>query len=207
MVIDVDATLADTHTATLDIYNKEHGTSFTTKDITDWDYRKTRIPIDYSSFMALYGIAWSNYASIKPLFDGDLLKELEKHYEIIIASKRPASTIPPLEAWLKNNLGGVEYTLAIYDSNGNGDKHEYGADFMIDDKPSAASDVKNGTFLFLVKQPYTPKSLERSPNQRYTVVKDVNDALRKLIDMAEGRLTLAGLRRHANPAEKERSTH
>ena len=194
VVIDVDATLADTHTATLNIYNARHGTHFTSADITDWDFSKTRTGLDYTSFMELYEVAWSHPETIKPFFEKKLMADLSEHYEIIIASKRPDSTIPYLNKWLESNASGIKYTLVIYSSNGKSDKHEYGADFMVDDNPGAAAEVRSGTFLLLVNRPYTPEYMKSAKDSKYTVVKDVNDAMRKMIDLAENRLSLAELR-------------
>ena len=187
VAIDVDSTIAELWSVILNLHNSAEATNYTVEDVVDWNLKC--INMTNEQWMHAYMKAWKEMSGrIQLLIDVKLLRQAEKHYGITFLTSRKdngnlESTAQPLAEWLEHHgIGDIEVVLSMPHRH----KAELDYDFFVDDSPELAkamhSDGYNGKKLFLVDTPYNRK-IEDSSNVRR--VRDVNDALSRLIAIAE----------------------
>lgn len=162
VAIDIDETLAMVHALMLANFNKAHGTNFTVKDHTDWDFRS--IGSSYSEMMPFYTQVWREQWREIP-FAGDIkmLGELAGHYTVNLLTTRSATergmtggTVDAMNEWIR--LHGIDLVLpAPIICNPKQDKAiDFDYHIYVDDSPVLAKTVErmDGKSLFLIDHPY-----------------------------------------------------
>ena len=186
VALDIDFTIADVSKPMLEMHNAVNATNYKREDVTDWDWTSVNMTLD--QFYDFYVKAWvDKYHSIGLLVDPKLLREAERYYSLDLVTSRgghPMSekTIEPLRKWLSHH-GLSDIRLVI--SNLNAEKSELGYDIYIDDSPNLAKKISEDKRKTMFVVDAHNRSIRSSDN--VIKVKDVNEALLRIIDMAETR--------------------
>lgn len=184
VAIDIDFTIADLATPMIAMHNEINSTNYKPEDATDWKW--TSIKMADGEFTRIYVRTWiDNAHKIGLLVDPKLLRAAEKYYHIEFLSSRGGhplleSTVEPLRRWLGHH-GLADIKLVI--SPARVEKTELDYDFYIDDSPYLAKEVLShrNNFLFIVD---TPHNREVKDSENLKRVRNVDDALQRLVQMA-----------------------
>ncbi len=183
IALDVDGTLAETHTPWIERYNKMKGTNFKVSDIRDWHY--LTIGSNLEEMLPLYVPVWSeDFKKIKLLADVKLIIDVAKVCNLDIVTSRNTDqngrdTVAPFMQWLElNGISGVNVVINPPEIS----KATLNYSLYIDDSNSLASDVQKypEKSLLLIDRSWN-KSVEPTKinqiEKNVKRVKDVNAAL------------------------------
>lgn len=185
VAVDIDFTIADVGRPMLEMHNAINSTNYSKDDVTDWDWTSVNMTIE--QFYDFYVKAWvDKYHSIGLIVDPKLLREAEKYYSLDFVTSRgghPMSeaTVAPLRKWLKHH-GLSDIRLVI--SKLGVEKSELGYDIYIDDSPHLAKKIREDKKKTMFVVDAHNRGIKGASN--IIRVRDVNEALLRLIDMAGG---------------------
>jgi uncharacterized HAD superfamily protein len=150
--IDVDGTLLDVLTPTLNEFNLRYGTNFKSSDIIDYHAHKI-LGTSVNNFISLLDFIWINdFNSIRP-YESDInlhFKKLHgKNHQIIIVTRRNVKTIPNVINVLKKWSMKVDGFVVV---NNSLDKTLANVDIMIDDSRDVIDLFGNKGYL--IRRPY-----------------------------------------------------
>ena len=166
VALDVESVIADTHKAWITKYNK----SFTTDDITDWDFKSLN---DWNenleSFLDETDTLWNNNPEKNIPAMVPNLKEVTTHLKPfdIVTSR---GTLSGIKKWVDYHQ--LEYRAIVFISDKQS-KAELKYDIYIDDNPSLASKLSKSQFLWLVSQPYNQDVQESKQVRRITSILEI----------------------------------
>ncbi len=184
VAVDIDFTIADVSRPMLEMHNAINATNYKREDVTDWDWASVNMTLD--QFYDFYVKAWvDRYHSIGLIVDPRLLREAERYYSLDLVTSRaghPMSekTIDPLKKWLRHH-GLSDIKLVI--SKLNEEKSELDYDIYIDDSPNLARKISEDKRKMMFVVDAHNRSIRGTEN--VIKVRDVNEALLRIIDMAE----------------------
>lgn len=169
LALDVDAVLAETHGAFLELHNKRYETEYSLDDITYWDW-----PIDefgYEKFHNMTDSLWQEkWQDINPCESNPSEKvlRLSQSFEVHIVTARSGCD-DSIRDWMTHH--GIEE----FDSFNTGvkNKAEKGYDYYIDDNPNMIEKIDDEQTLFLKSRSWNTPSQE----QNVISVQSVVDAL------------------------------
>ena len=190
--VDLDGTLADAVSATLEIFNERYGAHYTKSDVTRWDFWNVfpelqSLPENKRKnvILRMMDEAWIS-GRVKPepgatqFMDG--LNSLEPQVDIVTGRSMGTPT-EVIERWLQRN--GIQYRNLVR-VRGSQEKVYHGYDVYFDDDAKLAKDIAARwphKSIYLVSQPWNTKSgVDAEP--RVTRVYDLREALH---DMRESR--------------------
>ena len=169
IAFDVDGTLFDVLTPTLNEYNLRYNTNYKPSDITDYHAHKI-LGTSVSRFIELLDFIWINdFNSIRP-YEQDLNRHFKrlhgKNHQIIIITRRNVKTIPNVINVLKKWNLKVDGFVVV---NNSLDKTLANVDIMIDDSKDVIDMFHYRGFL-----------IKRSYNQSYNI-ESIGDFVEKLL--------------------------
>lgn len=139
IALDFDGVLADTHAATLEVYNNKNGTDLSVEDITDWEFEG--IDITIPEWVELSHEAWvlwdHGYININPYqykID-ELVEKLHRNYTVDIVTNRDPQDRIYVYNWLEDHDIINHHRKLIFVQSSGKEKYEYDYDKYIDDNP------------------------------------------------------------------------
>ncbi|MGA3020364.1 MAG: hypothetical protein ABSD68_00220 [Candidatus Micrarchaeales archaeon] len=183
--MDIDGTLAHFHDVFIQVYNGIHGTNFTKKDITNYDFGKVKM--SPGEFPVLHEHVWSTESeAILPAADPVLLKEEVSENKVDILTYRPIEQQPAVQHWLERNYSEIKFDIVIVRKTE--DKLYLGYDILHDDASPLAEEILKSnetvsTQLLLVNQPWNMKTKYEQLSEKITRVPDINAGIRIVLNL------------------------
>ncbi len=162
--VDIDGVLLDTMITYCEIFNKKYGTTYSKNDVTDWEF--------FHDWNISESEAWEIFLQIyensmdSPFIDKgipEILKEINKNYDVYIVSARMDEYRRPIVRKLRNHgiYRKIHYSDLIllfhkpYDL-----KLKSKFDVYIDDSPNLVEPIKKlkDRVLLLYDQPWNQKA-------------------------------------------------
>ncbi len=175
IALDIEGTIADMHSALLQIYNKEHGTSWSYQD---WYFTSTHANLK-KDIVPLFSRVWAeNFHNITYEGDTQLLLELATIYDVHFVSCTYA-TETQIKAYLDMvGLGSIPLNMQPPLQ----DKTKLDYEIYVDDSPVLATAVAKTTDKLIF---YVRRCIDKVPNSKRIIpVKDVNVAASLLLSAA-----------------------
>jgi len=147
VALDFDGVLADTHSTTVDLYNKYNGTDVSVEEFTDWDFGDT--PIVLEDYLMLSNIAWKldscGDVDVRPIESNsrtdflDIVEPLSVNSDVMldIVTARTKDNYHEVRSWIEYWYGTDWFNSLVFEK----DKASLGYDIYIDDNPEMVNEV------------------------------------------------------------------
>lgn len=150
--VDLDGTIADSHSRWLEIGRERYGIKAGISDLIDYDFWKITGPETKEEFMQIWRDLWDDYGKVKPQPGAHAaLKELHKSYSIYFNSACVGS-FENVKRWLKeNDIAYDHFNLAANDEQ----KLDFKTDLHFEDAPPLIMGfASRGRNLVVISQPW-----------------------------------------------------
>lgn len=196
--VDLDGTLADTVSATLEIYNERYGTHYAKADVNRWTLWNVFPELQHlpeakrrDIILRIMDQAWiEGRVRPEPGAAEFMIELMQREPEVDILTGRGSGTSDEvLMNWLAHH--DIPYRNLVRARGGGKTKVFFGYDVYTDDDPTLAADIADrwpNKRVYLVDQPWN-RSVPNSP--RVTRVHDLQEAL-----PGGKQMRLSGFRRH-----------
>ncbi len=161
IALDLEGTIADIHTPFVDVYNKNHGTKHTIKDITHWAFKGGPIKATVDEFFDIVCELWMNYPNKIPPTESYVGLTIEKLQENNVVDILTSSMVfthykdygrDSVLKWLDYHM---VRNIPLNNTEG-AHKIRFGRDILVDDSPALAETAqkeKRG-FVLLYDRPW-----------------------------------------------------
>lgn len=182
VALDFDGVLADTHTATIQLYNEQNDTEHSIEDITEWEFGGLNMNIDeYLHYSHECWVLWSHgYISVPAWqhrideFVGILADE---YWVDIVTGRQPRDEVYVYN-WLEDHAITPHYRNLIFVQDGGKEKYEYDYDIYIDDNPNLFHNVP---VQYMPLRPWNEHEYGRPPDNSLVRADSLLDIARDLI--------------------------
>jgi uncharacterized HAD superfamily protein len=193
--VDLDGTLADTVSATLEIFNERYSTRYTKADVTEWRFWNSFPELQMlpeskrkNIILRIMDEAWISGRVRPEPGAAEFMRELtEREPQVDIVTGRSVGTpTEVIERWLDQN--GIPYRNLVR-VRGSQEKVYHGYDLYVDDDPNLAMDIEArwpDKGMLLVEQPWNHETLLTSG--RVSRVRSLRTALARLPSGRQERL-------------------
>ena len=150
--VDLDGTVADSHSRWLEIGKERYGITAGLNDLVDYDFWKITGPKTKDEFMQIWRELWDDYRKVKPQPGVQAaLQELHKTYSVYINSAC-VGRVENVKLWLEEN--GIVYdhfNLAANDE----EKLGFKTDLHFEDAPHLIEGfASRGRNIIVISQPW-----------------------------------------------------
>lgn len=166
LAIDYDGVLCKSQERLVQLFNNDHGTNHSIREITGWKMEDI-LGIDHNQLMRMFEIVWEDYKKLPPTEKniGQIVSQLKNrgNYEIMILTKRDEHHIEDTISWLDYNKVPFDDFVHI-PTEDNTPKHAFPWNFLVDDAPQYISGIPEDRIGFLYDQPWNRNhGMERYP--------------------------------------------